>query len=116
MTGERVTATPEAREAIQRLKREVGPIMFYQPGGCFDGSLPICFKLVEFIIGENDIFLGKVDGTPVYIDSRQYEEWKNTQLVLDVAPGESVGFSIAAGDNLHFVTKSNFMKADFVIR
>lgn len=89
--------------------------MFYQSGGCCDGSLPICFKLGEFIIGENDILLGRIDDTPVYIDNRQYEVWKNSQLILDVAKGEPQGFSIGAGDNLHFVTKSKIMKLEFIV-
>lgn len=90
--------------------------MFYQSGGCCDGSLPICFRFGEFILGDNDILLGKLGETPVYIDYRQYDVWKNTQLILDVAPGEPEGFSIAAGEGMHFVTRSNIKKLDFVVK
>ena len=112
---ERVTATPEAKKAIERLKAKIGPIMFYHSGGCFDGSLPICFRLGEFITGDNDILLGRIDGTPVYIDKSQHEVWKNNQLVLDVASGEPEIFSIAAGDHLRFVTRSRTIRLDFAL-
>lgn len=101
---------------MERLKEDVGPIMFYQSGGCCDGSLPICFKLDEFITSDNDILLGRIDDIPIYIDNRQYEVWRNSQLIIDVAPGDPEGFSIAAGDNLHFVTKSKIVNLEFVMK
>lgn len=106
-TGEpAVIATPEALEAIKNLLKEHKSIMFFQSGGCCDGSLPMCFGEGEFIISDNDILLGEVGGCPFYIDFRQYEVWKHTQLILDVGEGEPEGFSIAAGENSHFITRS----------
>jgi uncharacterized protein (DUF779 family) len=106
-TGEpAVVATPEALAAIERLLKEHETIMFYQSGGCCDGSLPMCFGKDEFIIGENDVLLGEVGGCPFYIDFRQYEVWKHTQLILDVGEGYPEGFSLPAGDDSHFITKS----------
>jgi hypothetical protein len=32
--------------------------------------------------------------------------WKHTQLILDVGEGEPEGFSLAAGKNCHFITRS----------
>jgi uncharacterized protein (DUF779 family) len=32
--------------------------------------------------------------------------WKHTQLILDVGTGEPEGFSLAAGEDLHFITRS----------
>ena len=101
-----VVTTPAALDAIERLLQERGHILFYQSGGCCDGSLPMCFEEGEFIVGDNDILLGEVGGCPFYIDFRQYEVWKHTQLILDVGEGEPEGFSIAAGENSHFITKS----------
>jgi uncharacterized protein (DUF779 family) len=97
----RITATPAAREAI-RLLRAVrgGPVMFVQSGGCCAGSTPMCFPVGEFVIGDIDVLLGDIDGCPFYIDKRQ------EQFLLDVALGEPEDFSLAAGDNLHFVTHS----------
>jgi uncharacterized protein (DUF779 family) len=101
-----VVATPAALEAIARLVEERGPIMFFQSGGCCDGSLPICFDDGEFLVGPHDVLLGEVGGAPFYIDHRQHEVWKHTQLILDVGEGEPEGFSLAAGEGRHFITRS----------
>ncbi|MBN1140352.1 MAG: DUF779 domain-containing protein [Deltaproteobacteria bacterium] len=101
-----VVATAAALEAIERLVKERGPLLFFQSGGCCDGSLPMCFEEGEFTVGDHDVLLGEVGGCPFYIDFRQYEVWKHTQLILDVGEGEPEGFSLAAGENSHFVTRS----------
>jgi uncharacterized protein (DUF779 family) len=103
----RVEATPAAREAITRLRADRGePVMFVQSGGCCAGSTPMCYPAGELIIGDIDVLLGEIDGCPFYIDSRLDEAWGRDRLVLDVAPGPPEGFSLAAGDDLHFVTRS----------
>jgi uncharacterized protein len=101
-----VVATPAALEAIARLTEKSGPVMFFQSGGCCDGSLPMCFAEGEFLVGDHDVLLGHVGGMPFYIDHRQYEVWKHTQLILDVGEGEPEGFSLAAGEGRHFITRS----------
>ena len=101
-----VVATPAALEAIAALVAERGPIMFFQSGGCCDGSLPICLTEGELLVGAHDVQLGEVGGAPFYIDHRQYEVWKHTQLILDVGEGEPEGFSLAAGEGRHFITRS----------
>jgi uncharacterized protein (DUF779 family) len=45
-------------------------------------------------------------GCPFYMDKRLDQAWHQEQFLLDVAPGEPEDFSLAAGDNLHFVTHS----------
>lgn len=103
---ERVVATAAALEAIRRLRAAVGPLMFYQSGGCCDGSLPMCFRDGELIVGDRDLLLGTLDGCPFYIDARQFEAWKTSRLTLDVDEGFPQGFSLAAGDDAHFVTRT----------
>lgn len=103
----RITATPAAREAITRLRAaRGGPVMFVQSGGCCAGSTPMCFPEGEFIIGDVDVLLGDIDGSPFYIDKRLDEAWHQDVFLLDVAEGPPEGFSLAAGDDLHFVTLS----------
>lgn len=102
----RVVATPDALEAIRDLVAERGRLMFFQSGGCCDGSLPMCFDLGEFVVSDHDVLLGEVGGCPFYIDHRQYAAWKHTQLILDVSAGLPEGFSLAAGAHQHFVTNS----------
>ena len=104
-------ATAAAREAIRRLSADRGPLMFFQSGGCCDGSLPICLDAGELIIGGDDVLLGEIEGAPVYIAGGQHEAWKHTQLVLDVDEGEPEGFSIAAGEGRHFSLLSRCLPA-----
>lgn len=105
-TTARVIATPAAEQAIRELVAQRGKLMFFQSGGCCDGSLPMCFDLGEFVINDRDVLLGYVGGCPFYIDHRQYEAWKHTQLILDVSCGSPEGFSLPAGESGHFVTNA----------
>lgn len=107
----RVVATSAALEAIAQLVAARGPVMFFQSGGCCDGSLPMCFADGEFVIGSHDVLLGEVGGCPFYIDARQYQVWKHTQLILDVGIGEPEGFSLAAGEDRHFIILSKVFAA-----
>jgi uncharacterized protein (DUF779 family) len=103
----RITATPAARKAITALRAaRGGPVMFVQSGGCCAGSTPMCYPIGEFVLGDVDVLLGDIDGCPFYIDKRLDEAWHQEQFLLDVAEGEPEGFSLAAGENLHFVTLS----------
>ncbi|MGD0380380.1 MAG: DUF779 domain-containing protein [Acidimicrobiales bacterium] len=108
----RVVATPAALEAIAQLVAQRGPVMFFQSGGCCDGSMPMCFADGEFVIGSHDIRLGEVGGCPFYMDPRQFNVWKHTQLILDVSIGEPEGFSLAAGEDRHFIIRSKVFNAD----
>jgi uncharacterized protein len=101
-----VLATAAALGAIAGLRERRGPIMFYQSGGCCDGSLPMCFDDGELIVGDADVLLGHIGGCPFYIDGRQYEVWKGTQLIVDIGEGEPEGFSLAAETDKHFITRS----------
>ena len=115
VTVARVVVTPGALEAIARLQQRRGPIMFYQSGGCCDGSLPMCFDDGELVIGDHDVLLGQVGGCPFYIDHRQYEVWSHTQLIVDLGIGEPEGFSLGADGNKHFITRSRLFSADELI-
>ena len=109
MTTERVlqlAATDAAREALIRLRAARGPLMIIQSAGCCGGTAPMCFEDGEFLTGTDDILLGEVEGCAFYIDSRLYAAWHTDQLVLDVEPGTAEGFSLSAGEGLHFVTKA----------
>jgi uncharacterized protein (DUF779 family) len=103
----RITATPAAYQAITRLHADRGgPVMFIQSGGCCAGSTPMCFPAGEFLIGDNDVLLGEIDGCPFYIDKSLDDAWRQDRFELDVRVGEPEDFSLAAGDNLHFITNS----------
>jgi len=103
----RITATPAAEQAITRLLADRGaPVMFVQSGGCCAGSMPMCFPAGEFLVGDNDILLGEIEGCPFYIDAGLDGAWHQDRFILDVAAGPAEGFSLPAGDNLHFIILS----------
>jgi len=80
--------------------------MFVQSGGCCAGSTPMCFPAGEFLVGDNDILLGEIEGCPFYIDAGLDRAWHQDRFILDVAAGPAEGFSLPAGDNLHFIILS----------
>jgi uncharacterized protein (DUF779 family) len=106
VTVERVRVTEAATELIRKLRAAHGPLLFHQSGGCCDGSAPMCYPAAEFKIGQRDVWLGEVEGTPVYIGGRQFELWKHTQLIIDAVPGRGAGFSLEAPEGYRFLTRS----------
>jgi len=103
----RISVTPAASQAIARLLADRGaPVMFVQSGGCCAGSTPMCFPAGEFLIGDNDVLLGEIEGCPFYIDAGLDRAWHQDRFILDVATGPAEGFSLPAGDNLHFIILS----------
>ena len=103
----RISVTPAAGQAITRLLADRGaPVMFVQSGGCCAGSTPMCFPAGEFLVGDNDILLGEIEGCPFYIDAGLDRAWHQDRFILDVATGPAEGFSLPAGDDLHFIIRS----------
>ena len=105
-TVERVTATPAALAFIEELRRRHGPLMFFQSGGCCDGSAPMCWADGEFQLGDHDVCLGELDGAPFYIGSEQFAYWEHTQLIIDVVTGNGGMFSLDNGTGRRFLTRS----------
>lgn len=103
---ERVSVTDAACQLIDQLRTRHGPLMFHQSGGCCDGSAPMCYPLGEFLVGDQDVFLGDIDGCPFYISRPQFEYWKHTQLTIDVVPGRGGAFSLDSTTGQRFVVRS----------
>ena len=103
---ERVTVTPAATALIEKLMDQHGPLLFHQSGGCCDGSAPMCYPVGDFRVGQRDVFLGEVEGCPVYIGGAQFEYWQHTHLLIDVVPGRGGGFSLEAPLGVRFLTRS----------
>lgn len=102
----RVTISMQAIEIVQQLKAKFGELMFHQSGGCCDGSQPMCFEKGDFILGQSDVCLGIIEGCEFWMSSDQFEYWKHTQLLIDIAPGRGSSFSIEIPLGLRFLTKS----------
>jgi uncharacterized protein (DUF779 family) len=109
---QRVTATPAALAFLRELVAEHGPVLFHQSGGCCDGSSPMCYPRGDFIVGDRDVKLGEVGGTPVYIGEAQFDLWRHTQLILDVVPGRGGMFSLDNGREQRFLTRSRVFTDD----
>jgi uncharacterized protein len=101
-----VTATEAALEVIARLVAAHGPVMFFQSGGCCDGTSPICLKDGELPAGPHDVLLGEIGGAGFFIDSDQYERWGRPRFLIDVSAGAAEGFSLEGLLGVHFVTRT----------
>jgi len=114
MTNElhRVDITDGAAALLQRLVEQHGALLFHQSGGCCDGSSPMCYPRGEFRIGQRDVYLGEVAGTPFYMGSDQFEYWAHTHLTVDVVPGRGSGFSVEAPEGVRFLIRSRVFSDD----
>ena len=101
---ERVLATDAALGLIAKLEAKHGELMFHQSGGCCDGSSPMCYPRGEFLmIGDQDVLVGVLAGTPFYMHQSQFEYWKHTQLILDVVRGRGGMFSLEGPEGVRFL-------------
>jgi uncharacterized protein (DUF779 family) len=105
-TDATVTASPAALEVIHRLGAAHGALMFFQSGGCCDGSSPMCLERGELPLSPQDVCLGEIAGAPFYIDGDQYERWGKPRLTVDVSQGAADGFSLEGLEGVHFVTRT----------
>jgi len=103
----RVGVTDAARKLIEQLKREHGPLMFHQSGGCCDGSAPMCFPVGEFKLGSVDVKVGEIAGCEFWMDREQYRRWAHTRWTVDVVPGRGASFSVEAPTNMRFLIRSS---------
>jgi hypothetical protein len=103
---EQVVATAAAEKLMGRLEEKYGELMFHQSGGCCDGSSPMCYPRGEFLVGDSDVLMATLGGTPFYMSKSQFEYWKHTQLILDVVPGRGGMFSLENGEGVRFLIRS----------
>ncbi|KAF1049094.1 MAG: hypothetical protein GAK35_00073 [Herbaspirillum frisingense] len=111
---QRVVATDATVELLRQLKGRHGELIFFQSGGCCDGSAPMCYPAGEFTLGDTDVRMGDIDGVPFYIGADQFEYWKHTQLIIDVVNGNGGMFSLENGSGKRFLTRSRlFSDAEY---
>jgi uncharacterized protein (DUF779 family) len=103
---EQVVRTEAATALMNKLAAMHGPLMFHQSGGCCDGSSPMCYPRGEFMVGDQDVLLATLDGTPFYMSRSQFEYWKHTQLILDVVPGRGGMFSLENPEGVRFLIRT----------
>lgn len=87
----RLSATPKATELVKELEAEFGPLMFYQAGGCCEGTQPMCFKKGGYFPRMKDVCIGQILDYDFWIDCHLFEYWKNAHFELDVIDGFGTG-------------------------
>lgn len=87
----RLTATEKAIMLIKQLKETHGELMFYQAGGCCEGTQPQCFEKGGYYLRMNDVCIGEVEGCEFWVDRDLFEYWKFSHFNLDVLDGFGVG-------------------------
>lgn len=102
----RVVATEAAAALIDTLSQRYGALMFFQSGGCCDGSSPMCYPLGDFNVSQSDVCMGTLHGAPFYMGHDQFEYWKHTQLVIDVVDGMGGMFSLDNGTGKRFLARA----------
>ena len=113
-SSSRVALTAAALELLGLLRRQHGPLMFHQSGGCCDGSSPMCYPAGEFITGDSDVLLGTFEldgGEPLdfWMSREQFAYWQHTHLTIDVVQGRGSGFSVEAPEGKRFLIRSRLM-------
>ena len=87
----RITATTSAIEMITILKEKHGELMFYQAGGCCEGTQPQCFEKGGFYLRLGDVCIGTIKGFEFWLDKDLFEYWKHAHFTLDVTDGIGAG-------------------------
>ena len=87
----RIDVTEKALEIIKTLKEKHGDLMFYQAGGCCEGTQPQCFEKGGFYLRTNDVMIGLVDEFEFWLDRDLYEYWKFSHFTLDIVDGFGPG-------------------------
>ncbi len=103
--AERISATPAAEELILKLTAQFGPIIFFQSGGCCEGSGPLCMPANEFKPSVSDVILGEIAGAIYYMGHSHFQFSENTHTILDAVAGSSGSFSLDCGTGLAFITR-----------
>ncbi|PUZ20990.1 DUF779 domain-containing protein [Chitinophaga costaii] len=87
----RLDATDEALALIDLLVKDHGDLMFYQAGGCCEGTQPQCFEKGGFFPRTNDACIGTIRGFDFWVDRDLFEYWKYSHFTLDVLDGFGPG-------------------------
>ncbi len=116
MELKRLTATPVTLEWLKKLTQFHGPLLFYQSGGCCEGSAPLCLPQGDYRIGDSDVFLGMIGETPFYMSESQFEYWKHTQLIIDVIEGGGNAFSVESPEGISFHTRSHVFTQEQMVK
>ncbi|WP_407402095.1 DUF779 domain-containing protein [Chryseobacterium sp.] len=87
----RLSATQDALDLIEKLEENHGELMFYQAGGCCEGTQPQCFEKGGYYLRMNDVMIGTIRGHEFWVDHDLFEYWKFSHFTMDVLEGFGPG-------------------------
>ena len=87
----RLKITDRAQKLVSELQTEHGDLMFYQAGGCCEGTQPMCFRKGGYFPRMKDVCIGQILDYDFWIDRDLFEYWKNAHFELDVSDGFGTG-------------------------
>ena len=65
--------------------------MFYQAGGCCEGTQPQCFEKGGFYQRMGDVCIGEVEESEFWVDKDLFEYWKHAHFTLKVIDAFGAG-------------------------
>lgn len=87
----RIETTVTAAALIAELYELHGDLMFYQAGGCCEGTQPLCLNKGGILKRLGDVCIGHVGGFEFWMDKDLFEYWKHAHCTLDVVEGYGTG-------------------------
>lgn len=103
MGPKQITATPTAEALLLSLQDRHGPLRL-QISGSY-GVTVICLPQAELRLGARDEIVGTLGDVPVTMMLNEARYWHDTSIVIDVASGVCVGFSLEGCDGVHFTLR-----------
>ncbi|MER2000901.1 MAG: DUF779 domain-containing protein [Lysinibacillus sp.] len=107
---DKITATPEAIEVIEKLKAKHGNLLFEQSYGCCEGTTPMCYPADGHYISSQLELIGTIVNVPYYMDKKQLKYMAHMQQTLDVSQGNGASFSLESSEGLSFTLQSTIIK------
>lgn len=99
-----VSATDAALAHIATLRGQHPRMLFYQSGGCCDGSNPLALNEGDLTLTATDQCVGTVGDVPFYLDTRQCAYLLGQALTIDLRAGNLGSYSLEDGTGWYFVT------------
>lgn len=87
----RLSITNKALALVRELESEHGPLMFYQAGGCCEGTQPQCFEKGGFYQRMGDVCIGTIEEVEFWVDKDLFEYWKHAHFTLKVIDAFGAG-------------------------
>lgn len=103
MGPKQISATAATTELLAKLAAEHGPLHL-QISGSYGVSV-ICLPAAELRVGARDTQVGRIGDVPVYMMMNEARYWHDTSIVIDVAKGVGVGFSLEGPQRVHFTLR-----------